>query len=684
MSDNDAKEIEQLRAAIDHHTHLYYTLAQPSISDEEFDGLMRRLDELEQRHPELRTPDSPTQRVGGEPLDGFNTVPHRTPMLSMDNTYNPEELREFHERILRWLKGEQPVYVAEPKIDGVSISLTYEEGRFVLGATRGDGRHGDDVTANLKTVRSLPLRLKGKAPKVLEVRGEVYMRRRDFDAINAERVKAGEVEYANPRNTTAGTLKLLDSRTAAKRPMQLFAYSIGYIEGEECTSQQQALALLKEYGFSVNPEIQAFDSFDSLLEFCIAWGAKRPTLPYDVDGMVIKIDDFVQRETLGATSKSPRWQVAYKYAAEQAVTRLLAIEIQVGKTGTLTPVAHLDPVQLSGTTVSRASLHNQDEINRKDIRIGDQVVIAKAGEIIPQVIAVQTEIRTGEEKPFVFPETCPSCGDRVQRDEGGVYIRCVNPRCPARFAEVLQFFAHRQAMDIEGVGPALIEQLLAANLVQTLPDLYRLQEEQLVKLERMGKRSAKNVVEAIAGSKDRGLTRLLAGLGIHHVGRRAAQILAQHFGKIEPLMEATAEELAKIHEIGPTIAQSIVHYFRDLGGRQVISELQELGLKTEEEIVAVRENPESAPFAGKTFVVTGKLERYTRTQIEERIVELGGRASSSVSAKTDYLVAGEEAGSKLAKAQSLGIKILSETEFEEMAALSPGEGEGTSGGDSLF
>jgi DNA ligase (NAD+) len=665
MGERVRQEIEKLRAEIEKHDNLYYVEANPEIRDEEYDALMRRLVELEKSHPQFVAPDSPTQRVGGQPLTAFRTVEHRVPMLSMDNTYNPEELREFHDRVVRWLDGVSPTYVAEPKIDGVSISLVYQDGRFVLGATRGDGRRGDDVSANLRTIRSLPLALRGLRPRILEVRGEVYFTKQDFAEINRQRDRAGEPLFANPRNAAAGTLKLLDPRLVARRPLRIMAWGIGYCEGIEILGQWQLLQILKQLGIPTNPEARRFQTFDELLNFSVAWSDRRDKLEYLVDGMVIKVDSFAQREKLGATSKAPRWQVAYKYAAEQAVTRLLGIEIQVGKTGTLTPVANLEPVLLSGTTVSRASLHNADEIERKDVRVGDLVVIEKAGEIIPQVVSVKKELRTGNERRFHFPKSCPACGEPVGKEEGGVYIRCTNPSCSAQFKRLLEFFAHRQAMDIEGLGPAIIEQLVDTKLVTKLPDLYRLKMEALLPLERMGEKSARNLITAIESSKSRGLAGLLTGLGIHHVGRRAAEILAGHFGDVDALLAADTQRLASIHEIGPVMAESIRRYFHEQHGAQIVRELASLGVRTDEPAQQASGRASNA-LAGKTFVVTGTLERYSREKIHELIKTHGGNIGSSVSSKTDYLVAGESPGSKLEKAKKLGVAILSESEFEAM------------------
>lgn len=662
MSEDIQSKIEKLRRELERHNYLYYVEAAPEITDKEFDDLLRQLTDLEAKHPEWITPDSPTQRVGGQPLAEFRTVEHRVPMLSMDNTYSADELREFHERIVRLLDGKEPSYILEPKIDGVSISLVYENGRFTQGATRGDGRRGDDVTMNLRTIKGLPLRLREPYPSLLEIRGEIYLNKKDFARINELREEAGEPVFANPRNTAAGTLKQLDPRLVASRPLRVFTYGVALAEGKELTAHRQSLDLLREVGLPVNPEIRIFDSFDPLLEYCLAWADRRHQLDYEVDGMVIKVDSFAQRKRLGTTSKSPRWQVAYKYAAEQATTKLLDIEITVGRTGVLTPTAVLDPVFLSGTTVSRAGLHNEDEIKRKDIRIGDQVVIEKAGEIIPQVVRVATELRNGTETEFQFPKSCPICGSEVRREEGFVALRCINENCPAVFKGALEFYASRHCMDVDGLGPAIVEQLIDSGLVKSLPDLYRVTEDQLLTLERMGKKSAKNLIAAINASKDRGLTRLLGGLGIRHVGRGSSENLADHFLDMEKLLAASQEDIARVREVGAVIAESVYAYFHEKGGEAIVRDLAALGVKMTEE----RKEQGADVLAGKAFVVTGTLEKYSRDEIHEAIKANGGRVSSSISAKTDYLVAGAEAGSKLAKAQKLGVKILTEAEFEAL------------------
>jgi DNA ligase (NAD+) len=660
-----AQRAEELRHLINYHNYKYYVEAQPEISDKDFDKLLAELKKIEDHHPELVTPDSPTQRVGGQPIEGFETVVHREPMLSIDNTYNPDELREFDKRIRKLLPKEPIQYVVELKIDGVAISLTYEEGRFTVGATRGDGERGDDVTHNLKTIQALPLRLRTDDPPALfEVRGEVYMTREDFIRYNRLRQAKGHEPAANPRNLTAGSLKLLDPRQCAERRLRLFAYALGAVAGIVVKTHLDALDLLRQDGFPVNPHVEAFDTIEKVIDYCLSWADRRHDLPYDTDGMVIKVNDFGQRHRLGSTSKAPRWVVAYKFAAEQALTKLHKIEVQVGKTGTLTPVAHLEPVQLAGTTVSRASLHNADEIARKDIRVGDMVVVEKAGEIIPYVVRSEPKIRTGKEKVFQFPSKCPACGAPAARDEGGVYYRCTNPACPAQLKERLRFFAHRNAMDIEGLGEAIIEQLVDQSLVNTIPDLYDLTLDQLLELERMGKKSAQNLLEGIEASKGRGLCRVLTGLGVRHVGEKVADLLAEEFGTIDDVMAASEDRLAQIDGIGPVLAESIFQFFHSAAGRKVIDDLRSHGVKLTEE----RKCPPAggADLSGKTFVVTGTLAHFSRDEIERLIKELGGKATGSVSKKTDYVVAGENAGSKLEKAKQLGVPVLTEEQFEKM------------------
>jgi DNA ligase (NAD+) len=661
-----AKRADELRKLIDHHNYVYYVEARPEISDREFDKLLEELKKLEEAHPELVTPDSPTQRVGGQPIQGFATVTHREPMLSIDNTYDDNELRDFDRRVHKLLPSEEIQYVVELKVDGVAISLVYEHGLFTLGATRGDGERGDDVTHNLKTIRGLPLRIKeSHPPDRIEVRGEVYMTRADLVRINDARKEKALEPFANPRNSAAGALKLLDPRQAAERHLRFIAY---YLAADDASlgTHAKALARLKALGFPVNPNIATLETIEQVIQYCATWADKRSSLPYDIDGMVIKVNDFGQQRRLGATSKAPRWVVAYKFAAEQALTRLLKIDVQVGKSGILTPVAHLDPVQLAGTTVSRASLHNADEIARKDIRVGDMVLVEKAGEIIPYVIRSEPTGRKGSEAVFEFPKKCPACSSMVERDKGGVYFRCTNPSCPAQLKERLVFYAHRNAMDIEGLGTAIVDQLVDEGLVRSIPDLYSLTLEKLIPLERMGKKSAQNLLAGIADSKGRGLARVLTGLAIRHVGEHVAELLANEFGDIDALMEATPEQLAAIEGIGPVLAESIHQFCQSKAGRKLFDDLRSYGVKLSQPKMPKKAGAADSTLAGKTLVVTGTLIRYSREEIESLIKEYGGKAASSVSKNTDYVVVGEKAGSKLAKAKQLGIMTLTEDEFDKL------------------
>jgi DNA ligase (NAD+) len=663
---NPNTRIAELRKQIEHHNRLYYVEAKPEISDREFDKLLEELKSLEEKHPEFFSPDSPTQRVGGQPIEGFATVRHREPMMSIDNSYSADDLREFDKRVRKLVGGEAVRYVVELKIDGVAMSLTYVNGDFEVGATRGDGEQGDDVTHNLKTMPDVPLKLP-ESPAHFEARGEVYMTRADFAQNNRERVAMGLDAAANPRNFAAGSLKLLDPKECRKRRLKFFAYALGPCEGVAVKTHLESLDLLKRFGFIVNPNIEAFDTIDAVIDYCNSWATKRHDLPYETDGMVIKIDDFAQRKKLGATAKSPRWVIAYKFAAEQGITKLVSIDIQVGKFGTLTPVANLEPVKLAGTTVSRASLHNAGFIESKDIRVGDTVVVEKAGEIIPYVVRSEPDARTGNEKPFRFPETCPSCGSPVERDKNGTFYLCTGGRkCTAQVKEVLRAYARRSAMDIEGMGEKIIEQLVDAKLVGSIPDLYRLSLDELVSLERMGKKSAQNLLDGIAASKDRGLGRLLAGLAIPHVGDSVADLLANEFADIDALMNASAERLNAINGVGPIMAEAIHDFFHAKDNRAVIEELRALGLKLMQDKRPSPAATGSADLTGKTLVVTGTLAKYEREEIEALIRQLGGKASGSVSKNTSYVVAGDKAGSKLEKAKALGVPVLTEEEFDKL------------------
>ena len=650
---------------IEKHNRLYYQEAKPEISDKEYDKLLKELVDLEKKHPELANANSPTQRVGGAPIDGFVTLKHRLPMLSIDNTYSPSELKEFDKKVCKGLGNDKPSYMVELKIDGVAISLIYENGILTAGVTRGDGEKGDDVTQNLKTVGGVPLKLNTKKPPaLLEVRGEVYMARANFARLNEQRVKEGLDKFANPRNSTAGSLKLLDPKLCAARKLSLFAYAIGAMEGIQVKSQTETLKLLHDFGFPVNSNATQLDSIEEVVAHCESWNDKRHDLPYDTDGMVIKVNDLAQREKLGITTKSPRWVVAYKFAAEQALTRLLNIELQVGRQGTLTPVAHLDPVQLAGTTVARASLHNDDNLKTKDIRVGDMVVVEKAGEIIPYIVRSEPSLRTGKEKPFVFPKVCPVCGADVVKDAKGAFYRCTGTDCVAQLKRRVRSYAARNAMDIENLGEEIIEQLVDTGLVKTLADIYKLGLNQLANLERMGEQSSRNLLDGIAASKSRGLARLLTGLGLRHVGENVADVLARKFISMKAFAQANEDELAAIEGIGPERAASIRGWFANTTNQELIESLEKAGIKMDESVSVVAA---SSALAGKSIVVTGTLLKYGREEIERRLRDLGAKASGSVSKKTDFLLAGEKAGSKLEKARELGVRIITEEEFEKLA-----------------
>ncbi|NLG68102.1 MAG: NAD-dependent DNA ligase LigA [Firmicutes bacterium] len=667
------ERVRALRDQIAYHDYRYYVLDAPVISDAEYDALMRELRELEQRHPQLVTPDSPPQRVGGAPLPEFGSVRHRTPMLSLDNAYSVEELRAWAARVARLLPGEPVSFVTELKIDGLAISLEYEDGRFVRGATRGDGTVGEDVTQNLRTIRSIPLRLRCDGSVSLDVRGEVYMVKSAFARLNEERARRGEPLFANPRNAAAGSVRQLDPSVTAGRPLDIFCYTLAYLEGMELPpTHWERLQLLRELGLRVNPHVRRCESLDEVVDYIEYWSHRRHELDYETDGIVVKVDRIDQQERLGTTAKSPRWAIAYKYPAEQAVTRVLAIDVNVGRTGALTPVAVLEPVRLGGTTVSRAGLHNEDIIRKLDVRVGDWVKVQKAGEIIPEVVEVLKERRSGQEHPFQMPESCPVCGARGGRPEGEAIWRCVNRQCRAQLVEGLIHFASRDAMDIEGLGPALVTQLVERGLVSSPADLYRLDVDRLATLERMGPKSAANVVGAIQASKGRGLARLLYALGIRHVGEGTARDLARHFGSIEAIMQASVEELMKVPDVGEVVARSIREFFDEPANRRLGQELASLGVVTTQ---AREPRPSAAsPFAGKRVVVTGTLSRYSRREVEELLASLGAQVSGSVSAKTDYLVVGESPGSKLDKARALGVTILDEPTFYRMLeAIDKGE-----------
>ena len=663
MAQEAKKRIEQLRREIRKHDYLYYVLNQPKIGDQQYDALFTELKALEQANPQLITPDSPTQRVSGRPLEGFATVRHAVPMLSMDNTYNAEELLAFDERVAKLLGSRDYDYVIELKIDGLAISLRYENSTLITAATRGNGEIGDDVTANVRTIRAVPLVLMadGDIPAAVDVRGEVFMPTSAFIELNELRTDAGEPAFANPRNAAAGSLKLLDARITATRNLSFFAYATGEVSEPLAENHYECLQQFIALGLPVNPHIRKATNIDEAIEICDGWSEKRLELDYQIDGMVIKVNRFDQRGILGATGRAPRWCISYKFAAEQAETLVESIDVQVGKSGILTPVANLKPVQLAGTTVKRASLHNFDQLKRLDVRHNDTVVIEKAGEIIPQVVQVKIELRPPRAKPFEMPTKCPTCGSRVAKDEEGVYIRCLNPNCLGQLKERLRYFAGRGQMDIEHLGPALIDQLIENGLVKNFADIYNLREDRLVGLERMARKSAANVIEAIEESKTRPLWRLVTALGIRHIGGQSAQILAEHFGSLSALMQAKEEEFAVIDQIGPTMAKSIWEYFHDPENRETIKKLTSAGVKPEPPQVR-----RSTKLAGKTFVVTGTLENFTRQQAEQALRQAGAKASSSVSKKTDFVLAGENPGSKLDKAKKLGVEIIDEKRFIDM------------------
>lgn len=660
----------ELAEEIRKHDHAYYVEARPVISDREYDKLYRDLLDLEKEFPDLTTADSPSQRVGGKPLSEFESSQHLAPMMSLDNTYSQEEVRAFVERVQKLLPGERLEWVVEPKVDGVALNLRYEDGTFTVGATRGDGAHGDDITANLKTIRSIPLKLRvgSDLPKVMEVRGEVYFTKKEFERINAERASAGEELFANPRNTAAGTLKQLDPTLVAKRRLDIVLYGTGKVEGGRLPkTQAELLEWLKALGFKTPEKTWFCRSVEGLFAAIDELDKIRNKFSYETDGAVIKLNSIALRERVGVTSKAPRWGMAYKYAPDQAETKLKAVTIQVGRTGKLTPVAELEPVLLAGTTVKRATLHNEDQIKRLDARVGDTVVIQKAGEIIPEVVSVVTARRTGQEKLFHFPKECPECGSKISKgkveDEAADW-RCVNPDCPAQVRGRIEHWCARGAMDIEGGGEVLAAQLVGSGLVHDVAELYKLKLDELVNLERMGEKSAQNFLDGIEASKQRDAWRLLFGLGIFHVGAGVAKALARAFPTVDGVFAAGVDQLAEVEDVGEVIAESITQWFGDDRNCKLIERLRDAGLNFNSSL----HNPAAAlgPFAGKTFVLTGTLPTMTREAASAKIEALGGKVSSSVSKKTAYVLAGEEAGSKLEKAQKLGVKIIDEAEFVKM------------------
>lgn len=661
------QRIAELNKLLHEYGHAYYVLDKPVVADSVYDQLLHELIALEEANPSLIYPDSPTQRVGGAVVEGFKKVTHDYPMLSLSNAFNEADLREF-DRKVRQAIGDHFSYVCELKIDGLAISLKYENGVFVQGATRGDGVVGEDITANLKTIRAIPLRL--KEPITIEVRGEAYMPKKSFEKLNAQRADNGEELFANPRNAAAGSLRQLDPKIAASRQLSTFIYAIGG-DGEVygIDGHAEMLDYLEGLGFPSNKERQRCSTIEEVMAFIEHWTENRPKLAYEIDGIVIKVDRYAQQDELGYTAKSPRWAIAYKFPAEEVVTTLLDIDLTVGRTGVVTPTAILTPVQVAGTTVQRASLHNEDLIRDKDIRLGDTVIIRKAGDIIPQVVGVLIEQRPEDSVPFMMPKNCPVCDSELIRIEGEVALRCVNPACFAQIAESIKYFVSRNAMNIDGLGDKVVEQLLRADLIHDVSDLYHLTVEQLVELERMGEKSATNLVNAIQASKENSMERLLIGLGIRHVGEKAAKIVSEEFGSMEAVMAATEDQLVAIYEIGDKMASSLVEYFSNEDARAVIGRLAEAGVnmtyKGKKVEVAIGESP----FAGKTIVLTGKLEQLTRNEAKAKIEELGGTVTGSVSKKTDLVIAGADAGSKLAKAEQLGIEVWNEENLIEQLDL---------------
>ncbi len=663
------RDLEELRQEIRHHDCQYYVLDDPEISDMEYDRLMKRLKGLEEKYPGHITPDSPTQRVGGEPVEGFKTIQHKQKMFSLDNSYSFDDVREWDERVKKGLGSEKGLsYVVELKMDGVSVNLSYREGLLVTGALRGDGGMGEDVTTNIKTIRAIPLRLLGSVhPDFLEVRGEAFMSRKDFDGMNREREATGQQLFANPRNASAGALKTLDPKIVAGRKLLFFAHSLGEAVGLDFTSQEDFLNRVRAWGVPVNPNTKVCSGIGEVIKFCGYWQEKRNTLDYEIDGIVVKVNDRIQQKGLGFTLKSPRWAMAYKFPAYQATTKVKNITANIGRTGVLTPVAELEPVECGGVTISNATLHNFDEIERLGIRIGDRVVLERAGDVIPKVVKVIKGVRTGHEKKFDIPEKCPSCASRIikEKDEEVAY-RCLNPSCPAQLEKGLMHFASRSAMDIEGMGDAVVRQLLEKKLVKDFSDIYTLKKDDLLKLELFKEKKARNLLDGILMSKDRPLSRLLFGLGIRHVGERSAEILAQHFHTLDKLIAAKQEDMGSIHEIGLVIAHSVYQFFNSKETNRLLEKLKDAGINMSQP----KKKLISSPVSGKTFVFTGELESLSRSEAEALIKNMGAMAVSSVSNNLDYCVAGKNPGSKLKKAKKLNTTVLNEDEFRKLIGVS--------------
>lgn len=658
--DRVEKRMRELIELISYHDIKYYVEDNPEISDYEYDMLVRELRDLEEKYPALVLPDSPTQRVSGKALDEFPQVEHKVAMLSLDNCYSDEELKDFDARVRKLLGNEAVEYVVELKIDGLGIALMYEDGVLVRGATRGDGRVGEDVTQNIKTIKSIPLRLRPGGLGTAEVRGEVYMTKEGLRRLNKERERAGEPLFANPRNAAAGSIRQLDPKIAASRPLDAFLYTLSYSREPMPSTHEECLSLMRASGLRTSPHTKKLGSIEAVLAYIASWESRREDLEYEIDGMVVKVNSLEQQKRLGYTAKNPRWAIAYKYPPKQMTTRLLGIEVQVGRTGALTPVAVLEAVQVGGVTVTHATLHNEDEVRRKDLRIGDYVLIERAGEVIPQVVKPIVEKRTGSEKEFRMPSTCPVCGSKAVREEGEAIRRCVNASCPAQVKERLRHFCSRDAMDIEGIGPALVDQLVERGLVRDAADLYELRKEQLLGLEGIADKSSENILAAIRGSRDRDFARVLFALGIRHVGRTTASDLADAFGSMDRLMSASREELSRVEGIGEVVAGAIRDFLENPSNRRLVERLRKAGL-------SMRSSPKTeGKLAGKVFLFTGELDSMTRSEAERRVQELGGRVSSSVTKATDYVVVGRDPGSKLDKARKMGKTILDEEAFLRM------------------
>ena len=657
-------EIRELTARVEEHSYRYHVLDAPVVTDSEYDEMFRRLSRLEQEHPELALPNSPTAKVGGPPVERFATVRHTLPMLSLDNVTNPDELADFEQRIQRFLKTTDPLeYVVEPKIDGIGVELVYEDGVLTVASTRGDGTDGEDITQNVRTIRSVALSLRrdgAPTPRLLAVRGEVFYPTEGFRRLNQQREEAGEYVFANPRNAAAGALKQLDSKITASRPLDLFCHGMGAVEPASFASQADFLGMLRDWGLKPVPLTRVCRGVDEIVAYQEEMEGRRDELPYEIDGVVLKVNSLELQRRLGQIARSPRWAMAYKFKPRQSTTRILDIHPQVGRTGTLTPVAHLEPVQLAGVTVRNASLHNMDEIGRKDIRIGDTIVIERAGDVIPYVVRVLEEARDGSERVFEMPAQCPRCGSQVYREEGEAAYRCVGLSCPARLKESLKFFGSRNALDIEGLGEKLIEQLVEKELVADSADLYGLDEETLASLERMGAKSAQNLIRELGRSKDTSLARFVTALGIRHVGEATAKVLAEHFGSLDGIMGAEEEALTEVRDVGPEVAKSIAGFFGEPANRRVIDKLLVAGFRLKAEA------PAEGALTGLSFVLTGSLETMSRSEAQKSIAALGGRVSGSVSGKTDYVVVGVDPGSKAAKARELGVRVLDEDGLREM------------------